>query len=132
MILSISSHIYSKLAASTALTALVGDRIFPLGTKNEVAFPFVVYERDTINVDYDKASRRIADVDVTVYAVAETYTKALEIAEIVADLLDKSDGSYTGFDVTDAIITGASEGFIENSYVQQISFQFKIEENHGS
>lgn len=132
MILSISSHIYSKLAASTALTALVGDRIFPLGTKNEVAFPFVVYERDTINVDYDKACRRIADVDVTVYAVAETYTKSLEIAEIVADLLDKSDGSYTGFDVVDAIITGASEGFIENSYVQQISFQFKIEENHGS
>lgn len=131
MILSISEHIYKVLAASSALTALVGDRIYPLGTKFEVAFPFVIYERDAVDVVYDKASRRTAYVDVSVYAAAETYTESLAIAEIISDELDKKEAEYTGFSVVDAHIASATEDFVENTFVQRINFRFQIIENNN-
>lgn len=129
MILSISEHIYKVLNATTALTALVGDRIYPLGTKFEVAFPFIVYERDNVDIEYDKAQRRTANVDVSIFAVAETYTESLAIAEIISDALDKKEAVYTGFNVEDAHISSASEDFVENSFVQRINFRFQITEN---
>lgn len=131
MILSISEHIYKVLAASSALTALVGDRIYPLGTKFEVTFPFVIYERDAVDVVYDKASRRTAYVDVSVYAAAETYTESLAIAEIISDELDKKEAEYTGFSVVDAHIASATEDFVENTFVQRINFRFQIIENNN-
>lgn len=131
MILSISEHIYKVLSADNALTALVGDRFYPLGTKSEVSFPFVVYERDNVDVEYDKESRRYANVDVSVFCVAETYTESLSLAEIIANALDKREAHYAGFDVVDAHIASASEDFVENSFVQRINFRFQIIENNG-
>lgn len=130
MILSISEHIYKVLNATTALTEKVGDRIYPLGTKFEVAFPFVIYERDNVDIEYDKASRRTANVDVSIFAVAETYTDSLAIAEIISDALDKVEAHYDGFDVVDAHIYSASEDFVENSFVQRVNFRFQITENN--
>lgn len=130
MILSISNHIYAALMANTALNTKVSGRIFPLGSKNEVAYPFVVYERTNVAVEYDKASRRYAEVDVSIYAVSDKYTDSLEIAELIADSLDKVEASYTGFAVEDAHIAGASENYIENAFVQTINFKFQITENN--
>lgn len=129
MILSISEHIFKVLNASPALSALVGDRIYPLGTKFEVAFPFVIFERDTVDVIYDKAARRTANVDVSVYAAAETFTESLGLAELIADLLDKREAEYEGFAVVDASIISASEDFVENTFVQRLNFRFQIVEN---
>ncbi len=130
MILSISEHIYKKLAASAALIAEVGNRIYPLGTKFEVAFPFIIYERDNVEVEYDKENRRSAWVDASIFAVAETYTQSLEVIEIVADVLDKVEASYGGFDVVDAHIASASEDFVENTFVQRLNMRFQIIENN--
>ena len=115
MILSISEHIYKVLSTTSALVALVGDRIYPLGTKSEVSFPFLVYERDNVEVDYDKAA----------------YTQSLTLAEIVVNALDKVEASYTGFNVVDAHLAAASEDFVENTFVQRINFRFQITENNG-
>lgn len=131
MILSISEHIYKVLSTTSALVALVGDRIYPLGTKSEVSFPFLVYERDNVEVDYDKAARRTAIVDVSIYCVSDTYTQSLTLAEIVVNALDKVEASYAGFNVVDAHLAAASEDFVENTFVQRINFRFQITENNG-
>lgn len=128
MILSISEHIYSVLASSQAVASLVGGRIYPIATKTEVDFPFIVYERDSVEVSYDKALRRQASTDATVYVLAATHDESLAIAEAVVDALDKREAEYTGFDVTDAWVTGAVESFVEQTYIQQISFRFQINE----
>ena len=55
MRLSISKHIYSALSQSADVNKAVGKKIFPIATKNEVEFPFIVYERDLVTPRYDKA-----------------------------------------------------------------------------
>ena len=41
--MSIGALVYSALSASTALTALVGSRIFPVIAQAQIAYPYLVY-----------------------------------------------------------------------------------------
>ena len=48
MRLTISKHIYAALSGSAEIVKAIGEnKIFPIATKNEVEFPFIVYERET-------------------------------------------------------------------------------------
>lgn len=128
MILSIAKHIYSKLSASQQLAALVGGRIFPLASKTDIAYPFIAYERETVAPDYDKMAQRRAETSVSIYVVAETYQESLDIAEIVCGLIDLQTGTYSGFKVTEARMTGAAENFVNEAFVQTLTFNFEIQE----
>ena len=61
MILNISKHIYTVLTADPTVSGLIGDRIYPLGTKVETALPFVVYERNTVTPTYSKEYEQTTD-----------------------------------------------------------------------
>lgn len=124
MRLAISKHIYSALSASEELKKAVGDKIFPIATKNEVEFPFIVYERDSVTPRYDKSGASVTESSVNVYVLSESYTESLDIAEDVIAALERKDAVYEGFEVIGATMLGATESFTSNTYVQQISFNF--------
>lgn len=124
MRLAISKHIYSALSASEELKKAVGDKIFPIATKNEVEFPFIVYERDSVTPRYDKSGASVTESSVNVYVLSESYTESLDIAEDVIAALERKDAVYERFEVIGATMLGATESFTANTYVQQISFNF--------
>lgn len=124
MRLAISKHIYSALSASEELKKAVGDKIFPIATKNEVEFPFIVYERDSVTPRYDKSGASVTESSVNVFVLSESYTESLDIAEDVIAALERKDAVYEGFEVIGATMLGATESFTSNTYVQQISFNF--------
>lgn len=124
MRLSISKHIYSALLASADIRKAVGNKIFPIATKNEVEFPFIVYERDSVAPRYDKSGQSVTESSVNVYVLAEKYTECLDIAEKVIKVLERNEASYEDFEVIGATMVGASESYTSNTYVQQITFSF--------
>lgn len=124
MRLAISKHIYSALSASEELKKAVGDKIFPIATKNEVEFPFIVYERDSVTPRYDKSGASVTESSVNVYVLSESYTESLDIAEDVIAALERKEATYERFEVIGATMLGATESFTANTYVQQISFNF--------
>ena len=124
MRLSISKHIYSALLASADIRKAVGNKIFPIATKNEVEFPFIVYERDNVAPRYDKSGESVTESSVNVYVLAEKYTECLDIAEKVIKVLERNEASYEDFEVIGATMVGASESYTSNTYVQQITFSF--------
>lgn len=124
MRLAISKHIYSALSASAELKKAVGDKIFPIATKNEVEFPFIVYERESVTPRYDKSGASVTESSVSVYVLSESYTQSLDIAEDVIEALERKEATYKGFEVIGATMTSATESFTANTYVQQITFSF--------
>ena len=124
MRLSISKHIYKTLVGYPPLKKAVGEKIFPIATKNEVAFPFIVYERDNVTPHYDKSGASVTETSVTVYILAEGYTESLDIAEMVISALERKLAVYSDYEVIGATMTGATEAYTANTYVQQISFNF--------
>lgn len=124
MRLSISKHIYSALINSAVADSAVGNKIFPIATKNEVQFPFIVYERDAVNPLYDKSGESVTESSVNVYVLAENYTESLDIAEMVIEALERNEASYSDFKVIGATMLGATENYTANTYVQQVAFKF--------
>ena len=124
MRLVISKHIYSALSKSADIQKAVGKKIYPIATKNEVPFPFIVYERDSVTPRYDKSGASVTDSVVNVYILSESYTESLEIAEMVIDALERKEAVYDNFKVIGAVMQGASESYTANTFVQQITFSF--------
>ena len=124
MRLVVSKHIYSALTASAELNKAVGKKIYPIATKNEVPFPFIVYERDSVTPRYDKSGASVTDSVVNVYILSESYTQAIDIAEMVIKALERKDAIYDNFEVIGAVMQGASESYTANTFVQQVTFNF--------
>ena len=124
MRLVVSKHIYSALTASAELNKAVGKKIYPIATKNEVPFPFIVYERDSVTPRYDKSGASVTDSVVNVYILSESYTQAIDIAEMVIEALERKDAIYDNFEVIGAVMQGASESYTANTFVQQVTFNF--------
>ena len=124
MRLEISKHIYSALSNSADIQKAVGNKIYPIATKNEVPFPFIVYERDNVTPRYDKSGASVTDSVVNVYVLSESYTQSIDIAEMVIDALERKEAVYDNFEVIGAVMQGASESYTANTFVQQITFSF--------
>ena len=124
MRLAISKHIYSALSNSVSIYKAVGKKIFPIATKNEVPFPFIVYERDSVTPRYDKSGESVTDSVVNVYVLSESYTESIDIAEMVIEALERKTANYDNFQVIGAVMQGASESYTANTFVQQITFNF--------
>ena len=124
MRLVVSKHIYSALTASAEINKAVGKKIYPIATKNEVPFPFIVYERDSVTPRYDKSGASVTDSVVNVYILSESYTESIDIAEMVIAALERKEAVYDNFQVIGATMQGASESYTANTFVQQITFNF--------
>ena len=124
MRLEISKHIYSALSNSADIQKAVGNKIYPIATKNEVPFPFIVYERDSVTPRYDKSGASVTDSVVNVYILAESYTESIDIAEMVINALERKEAIYDSFQVIGAVMQGAIESYTANTFVQQITFSF--------
>lgn len=129
MRISISNHIYKTLTDDADIVKAVGKKIYPIATKSEVRFPFIVYERENVDTRYDKAGASTTNIDESIYILAETYTESLQIAEMVISALDRKTASYNGFEVIDAIVNDVPESYISQTFVQQVRMRFTIKEN---
>ena len=126
MILSISQHIYSVLTANTTVHGLVGDRIYPMGTKTDTDFPFIVYERNSVTPSYTKDGMAFARSYCSILCAGETFAEALNLANAVVSALDGVTAQYEGFDVTRAAASAADENYVQGAYIQEVEFSYTI------
>ena len=128
MRISISKHIYKTLSETADIKKLIGNKIYPIATKTEVRFPFIVYERENVTTYYDKMSASSASIDVSIYVLAESYSESEHIAELVIKALERKKAIYEGYEVLDAVVNDVPESYISQTYVQQIRMRFIIKE----
>lgn len=128
MSISISKHVFAELSESEALKPLVDDRIFAISTKESTTFPFIVYKRSSLTPGYTKDRYDTGDsVIVEVVVASDNYINSVEIAEAVRLSLENKRGKYESFNVTDAKLLSADEDFIEDTFIQRLTFSFNTE-----
>ena len=103
-------------------------KIYPIATKSEVKFPFIVYERENVTTYYDKMGAATNNIDVSIYVLAEEYTESEEIAEMVIKALDRKKAMYDSYEVIDATLMDVPETCISQTYVQQVKMKFIIKD----
>lgn len=121
----IGKYIYKLLSEDEMLKAL-SQKIYPLVAKADTTYPFVVYARTNLYTTYCKDGIIEDTLDVQVIAVSDNYVESLEVANQIRNVLElkryKDDYIY----ITDCRLSSATEEFIEDAFIQRMTFTIKI------
>ena len=124
--LNIGKVIKEILYRDEALNNLVKNQVFPLIAEENTTFPFIVYRRNSIRKasTKDYVNDEIASVDVVV--ASDKYSQSVEIAERVRFILERGEYDGENFSVYNITISNASEQYMQNTYIQTLTFDIEI------
>lgn len=124
--LNIGKVIKDILYQDETLNNLVKNQVFPLIAEENTTFPFIVYRRNSIRKasTKDYVNDEIASVDVVV--ASDKYSQSVEIAERVRFVLERGEYEGENFSVDNITISNASEQYMQNTYIQTLTFEIEI------
>lgn len=117
------------LKSSTALTALVGSKIFPFYVDEITSFPSVMYQVVSRIPTYVKDETIEETSTVEIYSFSFTYLESLTVSNIVRSVLEFSHGSVQGIPIKQIRIEKIEENFDFDSNVFYSKITFTIKTN---
>lgn len=115
--LTVCSYARTYLLTIPAIAAIVGERIYPGIAPEGTTGTFVVYERDSYEVDTSKFGIYKQEANIAYQIVSDTYDEGQALAVLI---LENLQGRHDGlqFDVIDS-----SEYYEEKKYRQILLFK---------
>ena len=101
--------------------------VYPLVADKGATFPFITYRRVGLlpATTKDRFSyQALATIEVLV--AADKYTDSIEIANRVLGMLEGTRGKYNDITISEIKLIGASEDFIDNTFIQKLTFNIEI------
>lgn len=133
MSLQIGKAIYDILHSNTDMVAKLQDKVFPLIADNNTTFPFIVYKRTGIIPAYTKDRFSANDsVTVEIIVASDKYNETVEIADLVRLALEGKKGTYSNIWIEDIRMVSADEDFIEDTFIQTITFNITTNDKYNS
>lgn len=127
--LQIGRAVAALLAAHSGLRAAIGSKVFPIVSKEGTSYPFVVYRRNGIEVQYTKDGKAGETVNVDIVIAAGSYAESIAIADMVREAIEgKAFVLGDTLKVYGSQLSGADEEFFEDSnvYTQSLNFNFYL------
>lgn len=126
MSLQVGKAIYNILSNDAKVIDSVEHKIYPLIADTGTTFPFIVYRRTGIEPS-DSKDRFIYSENtyVEVVIASDKYNESIEIADLVKDALQGKKGNYSGINIHDIRMTNADEDYIEDTFIQNLTFNIK-------
>ena len=122
----IGKAVYQILSNDTKVKEKVKSKIYPLVANQGTTFPFIIYKRTGIEPVTSKdrfICSELTTVDVTV--ASDRYDESIELAELVKDTLSGKNGIYSGINIIDINMISADEDYIEDTFIQTLTFNIK-------
>lgn len=89
--------IYSILTGDSAVSAIVGNRVYPQIAAQGAAFPFVVYVlQDTSPSDTKSGVSTLDEVRYDIVVASESYAEASDLTNKIRTALDRYTGTVSG------------------------------------
>lgn len=122
----IGKAVYQLLSSDTEVTEKVENRIYPLIADQGTIYPFIIYKRTGIEPITSKDRFICSEVtSVDVIIASDRYDESIEVAELVKDALIGKNGIYSGIKITDIDMISADEDYIEDTFIQNLTFNIK-------
>ena len=118
--LKVGKIVYSKIGS------LVSNRCYPLIAENGTTYPFIVYQRDSLDSMFCKDGVYEDEVNVSVKVVTDTYNAGIDLAQSVREAMtfnnytSEEGGTYT------SLMVQADEEFNNDAYIQTLIFRITI------
>lgn len=118
--------IYRLLSSDDQLSQMVTPKkIFPLVANADTTYPFIVYARTSLRVDYCKEGISENSVDFQVVAVSDNYVESLEVANRVRAILELLRYKDETIYISECKLSSVSEEYMEDAFIQRLTFTMK-------
>lgn len=122
----IGKAVYQILSNDTKVKEMVGNNIYPLVANQGTTYPFIIYRRTGIEPVTSKDRFICSEVtSVDVIVASDRYDESIEVAELVKDALSGKNGIYSDIKVIDINMISADEDYIEDTFIQNLTFNIK-------
>ena len=111
--------INALLSANEEVTRMVGDRIYPLVSKVDSNFPFIVYQRMSCVPTYTKDGLISEVQNYSITVLADTYSDSVELADAVRDALELERGTFAGQHIRNIKLTAVNESWVRDRCGQE-------------
>lgn len=108
------------LLSDDTLKGVIDNRIYPLVADKGTKYPFIVYRRESSQAASNKDAV-LFDIDSTVSIIIATdnYSRGVEIASIVSDVLQIADN---------IVLEGSEEKYSDDTFLQLLTYKIKTKE----
>jgi len=116
----LSEFIYKTLHEDEGITAVVGDRIYPIAVISGTLFPCIVFDSISIVGSYTKDGTDGDNSQVTIKCVSERNEDSSDLAIKVRKIMEQTDDDEFG----SAELLGSASDYDQGYYVNMMTFQF--------
>lgn len=122
----IGKLIYKILAEDETLSAMVTPKkIFPLVANADTTFPFIVYARTSLGVEYCKDGIVENTIEFQLLSVSNNYVESLEVANRIRCVLELLRYQDEDIAITECRLTSVTEEYMEDAFIQRLVFTLK-------
>ena len=103
------------------------EKVYPLIADQGTTYPFVVYRRTGLTPSSTKDRynyRELATIEIIV--AAANYNDSIKLAESVKGKLEHTRGKFDEFSIGDITLINADEDYIEDTFIQKLTFNIEI------
>lgn len=122
-ILTINKWLHSKLSSDHRLKKMVGSQIYPIIVEENGKFPFIVFTRRSVNIEYCNDGVASESGNIVISVVAKNYIETIDIMQRVREVLEPSCDDY----VSRVSVTAMEEGYYNNCFVQTMTLKIDIQ-----
>jgi hypothetical protein len=123
--LNIGKYIYSTLTNNKDIEC----RVYPLVADNDAKYPFIVYRRVNLVSSSSKDGIFEDSVTVEIVVVCDKYSDSINIATTIRNILERQSIVFDNLEINDGMLVMANEEFNNDTYIQRLQFNFKINNN---
>lgn len=122
----VGKYIYRMLSEDEVLSGLVtSKKIFPLVANADTTYPFIVYSRTGLAVEYCKDGTVEDTVDFLILSVSDNYVESLEVANQIRSILERKRYKDEDISIYDISLASVQEEYTEDAYIQRLNFTIK-------
>lgn len=104
---------------------VTANKIFPLVANADTTYPFIVYARTGLVVEYCKDGVVENTVDFQILSISDNYVESLEVANQIRSILELSRYKDTEITITECKLSSITEEYMEDAYIQRMNFTLK-------
>ncbi len=122
----VGKYIYMMLSEDEVLSGKVTSRkIFPLVANADTTYPFIVYSRTGLTVEYCKDGTVEDTVDFLILSVSDNYVESLEVANQIRSILENKRYKDDTIQISSIRLSSVQEEYMEDAYIQRLNFTIK-------
>lgn len=126
--INIGKIIYGTIQNDSTLAAALGTRVFPIIAESETAFPFITYTRQNVWVQNQSKDGWFGDeVQFNIQVCDSEYMRSCTIADLIRNSFENKVISNDELTIKNIRMTGISEMWNEETYIQSLNFSCSAE-----